>query len=202
MTSPSRLPNTGTLAGIPISVQDQAGAAQHAGNIAARVAHGLARLELLEVDFARSAVRNQIWLESAETENRHQLEACIRNASQTLQEVQERTRRMKTNYVDDMAKITGQLKHCVSEIGREVRSAQDDWMQIHSQMMAVRTWNTALPEAARQLAETATSGASEAVSPPQYHDGGEGDTRLSRAQARSAFPGNASAGGPADEPRE
>ncbi|KAE8228926.1 hypothetical protein CF326_g6122 [Tilletia indica] len=145
MTSTTRADsNFASLPGIPVAVQDQAAFAQNAGNIATRMAHGLARLELLELDFARSAIRNQTWLEGAEQENRHQMETCLHNVTQVLQEVQERARRMKINYVDDMAKITGQLKHCVSEIGREVRSAQDDWMQAHSQLMAVRTWTTAL----------------------------------------------------------
>ncbi|KAE8214685.1 hypothetical protein CF326_g9776 [Tilletia indica] len=118
------------------SIDSQAAAFHTALSDSARMAHGLARLELLEMEFLRFVARNRVLLEAAEAENQHQLEHHQEQTKIVQQEVLSRTRQARSNYVADMATFSSQLKYCVSELGRDVRTAQDDWMRAQAHFFA------------------------------------------------------------------
>ncbi|KAE8231259.1 hypothetical protein CF326_g3729 [Tilletia indica] len=121
------------------TIERQASAIHSAINDSARMAHGLARLELLEMEFIRFVARNRVLLEAAEAENQHQLQHYQEQSKIVYQEIQCRTQQARLNYVADMATFSSQLKYCVSELGRDVRTAQADWMRTQAHHFATQS---------------------------------------------------------------
>ncbi|KAK0522960.1 hypothetical protein OC835_006402 [Tilletia horrida] len=110
------------------------------------MANNLARLEFLEVDFLRFMARGRVALDASDQENTNDIEKAKFQLAAVSDEVRARAQRTKANYEADMAKFAAQLKHCVSEMGREIRRTQEELIRIHAQMMAINTWSAAVSE--------------------------------------------------------